>query len=113
MNIDSFALAHARFALREMIRVSLSDPNVNLIGIGFPEHGGQIAENELAIRVHVRKKLAPAELKTATRAGYTCPIPRQVIGFKTDVVQGSYKPHRTQPMAGWWQPRDARAAVLN
>jgi len=113
MNIDSFVLAHARFALREMIRVSLSDPNVSLIGIGFPEHGGQIAEDELAIRVHVREKLAPIELKAATRAGYTQPIPRQVVGFKTDVVQGSYKLHPAQPMAGWWQPRDARAVALN
>ena len=48
MNFDTMTLARARLALRDAIRTFLFDPNVNLIGMGYPEHGGQIAEDEFS-----------------------------------------------------------------
>lgn len=115
MHIDSMMIARARLALRETIRTTLFDPNVNLVGIGYPERKGQIVEDELAIRVHVKKKLSPAALEAATGAGYTRPIPRRFGNFRTDVVQGAYRLHQTQPWKSWWQPkiRDARTTCVD
>ena len=115
MNFDTMTLARARLALRDAIRTFLFDPNVNLIGMGYPEHGGQIAEDELAIRVHVKKKLAGPALEAATEAGRTAFIPPEIGGFPTDVLQGTYRLH---PWQSWrpWQPSteiDVRAAPID
>ena len=115
MNFDAMTLARARLALRGAIRTFLFDPNVNLIGMGYPEHAGQIAENELAIRVHVKQKLAGPALEAATEAGRTAFIPPEIGGFPTDVLQGTYQLH---PWRSWrpWQPStevDVRAARSN
>ena len=111
MNIDSMTLARARLAMHKTNRTHLFDPNVNMIGIGHPEHQGQIAKDELAIRVHVNKKLTGVALETATTTGYTRPIPSVVDGFRTDVLQGTYQLHQWQSWRGWWRPmaRDKRA----
>jgi hypothetical protein len=85
MNFDAMTLARARLALRNAIRTFLFDPNVNLIGMGYPEHAGQIAENELAIRVHVKQKLAGPALEAATEAGRTPST--EIGGFPTDVLR--------------------------
>jgi hypothetical protein len=115
MNVDAMTLARARQALRQTIRAFLFDPNVNLIGLGYPEHAGKIAENELAIRVHVKQKLAGPALEAATEAGRTAFIPPAIDGFPTDVVQGTYQLHQWR---SWkpWQPTvevDARALGAN
>jgi len=94
MNFDPTTMARARVALRSANHDLLFDPNVNLIGIGHPEHKGQIHENELAIRVHVHSKLTGMALEAATVAGYTHPIPAEINGFQTDVLQGTYRLHQ-------------------
>ncbi len=111
MNFDIMTLARARLALREAVRAFLFDPNVNLIGMGYPVHGGQLAEDELAIRVHVKKKMTGPVLEEATEAGRTAFIPPEIGGFPTDVLQGTYRLHSWR--SWWpWQPSteiDARA----
>ena len=104
MNFDPGTMARARLALRTATRNFLFDPNVNLIGLGYPEHNGQLDENELAIRVHVHKKLAGLELESATLVGYTRPIPSEINGFPTDVIQGTYHLHQWQSWRSWWRP---------
>jgi endonuclease G len=113
MNIDPLTVARARLAHHKATLGFLFDPNVHLVGIGYPEHDGQIAENELAIRVHVHQKLSGVALEAATLAGHTRPIPPEVDGFPTDVLQGTYRPQQWQSWKGWWRPtatRNERAA---
>jgi len=98
MRLDPMTLARARLALREAIRFHLFDPNVGLIDFGHPEHDGRIAEDELAIRIHVRKKLAGVALEAAIAAGYTRWIPPTIGGFPTDVPEGAYRLH----LWSWW-----------
>ena len=112
MIIDRKTLAHARLALREAVRGWIYDPNVKLIDLGWPEQDGTLVEDELAIRVHVVKKIAqgPA-LEAAAQEGVTRgPIPASIGGFPVDVPQGAYRLHQ------WWQPpvppRARRAAPL-
>jgi hypothetical protein len=104
MNFDPTTMARARFALRNATHGLLFDPNINLIGIGHLEHRGQIHENELAIRVHVHSKLEGVALEAATMAGYTHPIPKEINGFPTDVLQGTYRLHQWQSWRNWWRP---------
>lgn len=115
MNFDPMTIARAGLALHKATQAFLFDPNVNLIGIGHPEHHGQMAENELAIRIHVKEKLSGMALEFAAEAGYTQPIPSEIDGFPTDVLQGTYHLHQSRVWGGWWQPvtRDARAFLAN
>lgn len=105
MYVDRMTMAYARRALYEARRAFLFDPNITLIDFGHPEHQGQIAEDELAIRIHVQRKLAGVALETAVDAGATRLIPPSIGGFATDVPQGSYRPHQW----GWggWRQRPA------
>src|SRR5574341_30521 len=117
MQVNPKTLAQARLAMREAIRDFLFDPNVNLIEFGHPLHAGQLAEDELAIRLHVHKKLSSFGLEAAAERGQTQAIPASISGFKTDVIQGTYRLHY---LWGWWgnwptettDARTARAEVL-
>jgi endonuclease G len=100
MNLDGKTLMSARQALREAVRGWIYDPNVRLIDFGWPEHGGTLAEDELAIRVHVTEKIkqGPA-LEAAIQKGTTRGrIPATIGGFPVDIPQGAYRLHR------WWDP---------
>jgi hypothetical protein len=99
MDVDRMTLARARLALWEAVRAHLFDPNIGLIDFGHPEHGGQIAEDELAIRLHVRRKLSGPVLEAAVGAGQTRPIPPSIAGFPTDVPEGVYR--LQQQWSGW------------
>jgi endonuclease G len=103
MKIDPAILARAHLALHEAAHAYLFDRNVTLIDFGYPERGGRIAEGELALRIHVKKKLSGASLEAAAGADYTQPIPPTIGGFSTDVPQGVYRPHFWR---GWgtWRP---------
>lgn len=104
MQIDSATLRRGRLAMREAVRQFLFDPNVTLIDFGHPEHQGRIAEDELTVRVHVRRKLAGHALESAARAGRTCPVPKWIGGFPTDVPVGTYRHHLAMQRSGWWTP---------
>jgi hypothetical protein len=107
MHVDTMTLARARLAMREAIRSHLYDPNVGMVDFGHPEHDGQIAWDELAIRIHVKKKLDRPALEMATALGMTNPIPPYIGGFPTDVPEGMYRPHMATAGSGWWLPRPA------
>jgi endonuclease G len=105
MHVETMTLARARLAMREAIRSHLYDPNVGMVDFGHPEHGGQIAWDELAIRIHVKKKLDQPALEMAAALGMTSPIPPSIGGFPTDIPEGIYRPHATPQNRGWWLPR--------
>jgi endonuclease G len=104
MNIDLMTIARARLAVHKATRAFLFDPNVNLIGLGHPEHNGRMAKDELAIRIHVHEKLSGLALEAAAEVGYTRPLPAEIEGFPTDVLQGTYCLHQYQPWRGWGRP---------
>ena len=109
MCVDRMIIARARLALREAIGGWLFDPNVTLIDFGWPEHEGQLAEGELAIRIHVRQKLSDFVLEAAVEHGVTGgEIPATIGGFPTDVLQGIYRLQQW-PWWGWggWRRRTA------
>ncbi len=68
---------------------------------GLPEHDGQTAEDELAVRVHVRKKMP---LSTLESLGIPR-IPTTIHEFRTDVLEGTYRPQL------WWGNPAARPAA--
>lgn len=91
-------MAYARLALREAFRDHLYDPNVSMVDIGLPEHDGEVAVDELAVRVHVRRKLPRAQLEAAG----TRPVPAAIGPIPTDVVEARYRPHVSWPVS--WPP---------
>ena len=57
MALEDGTTGRVRLALRTAVRdYLLADDNVTAVDFGLPEHGGEIAEDERAIRVHVRQK---------------------------------------------------------
>src|SRR3970040_2810001 len=98
MIVDAQTMKRARHALRKAVSKYLFDRNVSMVDFGYPEHFGQIAEDELAIRIHVQKKLSGPQLEAAAERGFTEPIPETIDGFPTDVPEGIY---RTQLFWGW------------
>jgi hypothetical protein len=102
-----------RLALRLAVRDYLfPDDNVTAVDFGLPEHDGEIAADERAVRVHVRRKL-PVEVLEA--AGVPI-VKREILDFQTDVLEGTYRPQLWwQPSFGAWpqaDPRTSRADPL-
>lgn len=111
MQPDAVTMGCARRALRKATGDHLYDPNVTLIDFGRPRRGGRIMCEELAVRVHVRRKLAGYALESALLRGTTtASIPRAIEGFPTDVIEATYRTH-LWPWAYAWRPtsRNARA----
>jgi endonuclease G, mitochondrial len=102
MNLDDASMGRVRLAVSEAVRDHLvAEENVTAVDFGLPEHGGELAEDELAIRVHVRHKLS---LSTLEAAGIS-PVEPTIGGFKTDVLEGSYRPQL------WWSGTSTRAVA--
>lgn len=90
---DELLLARARMAVATAVEQHLLvDENVTAVDYGLPAHGGVTAEDERAIRVHVRRKLPLTSLEEAG----TVPVPARIQEFATDVVEGTYSSHL------WW-----------
>jgi hypothetical protein len=100
VNLNATTLSQARLAIAQATRNHLFDRNVHLIEFGFPEHRGRLYTDELAIRIHVRKKMSGVALEAAVEAGATSPIPEAYGEFQTDVPQSSFRLHQ-----GWWWPK--------
>src|SRR5512145_1192605 len=113
MSIDRMQLAYARQALPIAVRNLIFDPNVTTIGIGWPEHKGMLDESTLAIRFHVRNKYEPGfQLESAIERRETGqPIPKEINGIPTDVIEGRYYLHQTWKSwrRTWWTPEKPRA----
>jgi hypothetical protein len=85
---DELLLARARLAVAATVNQHmLVDRNVTAVDFGLPMHRGVIAEDERAIRVHVRRKLPMGSLEAAGIA----PVAARIHGFATDVVEGTYR----------------------
>lgn len=71
----------------------LFDPNVSLIDIGFRirDRQNRKIEDELCIRVHVRRKLRGAALEEFAERSPERLIDPEKIGFAVDVPQATYK----------------------
>jgi endonuclease G len=112
MALEDETTGRVRLALRTAVRdYLLADDNVTAVDFGLPEHGGEIAEDERAIRVHVRQKLPLSVLEAAGIA----PVPRRIRELETDVLEGTYRPQlwwRTVGAQPWADPRIERADPL-
>jgi endonuclease G len=96
-----------RLALRLAVREYLCpDDNVTAVDFGLPEHDGEIATDERAVRVHVRRKL-PVEVLEASGVPV---VEREILGFQTDVVEGTYRPELWWNPVGAWPHADPRAS---
>ena len=120
MNFDAMTLARARLALHDAIRTFLFDPNVNVIGMGYPEHAGQIAENELAIRVHVKQNWQARRWKRQRRQAARPLFHPKLTAFQpmffkeptscTPGAPGGRGSHQRKWMSGQLGPIRCRAA---
>ncbi len=112
--IDRMQIARARAALPKAIRRWIYDPNITLVGLGWPEKNGQLDEGQIAIRFHVRNKFEQGlQLEYAIESKATHDeIPEEIDGIPTDVVQARYKLH--QFWMGWNSaPANQRAKACN
>jgi endonuclease G len=109
---DKTTRARARIALDQAVRAHLFDPNVRMVDFGLPHRGRRLCEDEVAIRVHVRRKLAEASLARAEAAGQTARVPPSIGGFATDVLVGRYRPHFVYPPPARSTSSWRRGAVL-
>jgi hypothetical protein len=110
MDIDHRTLARARLGIQQAVQGWIYDPNVMLIDFGWPERGGKLLEDQLAIRVHVKEKYTRGlELEAAVGDGKTRGyIPDFIAGFPVDRPVGNYRLH--QYYRSWWrQPPYERA----
>lgn len=90
MNRDPSERARARLALRQVVHRHLLVPNVTCVDLGLAEDDEN--HDELRIRLHVRRKLEGPELATAVGAGHTERFPVAALGFRTEVLEGVYRP---------------------
>lgn len=105
MAFDPMTLARARRALAQLCRTHLYDPNVSLIDVGLKNYAEHFDPERLAIRVHVGRKLTPAQLESTTLGRSTRAVPPTINGFETDVIEGRYRPH------WWWSGWGERRAT--
>ncbi|MBZ0294207.1 MAG: S1 family peptidase [Anaerolineae bacterium] len=69
----------------------LYDPNITMIDFGHPEIDGQVDEDSVAIRFHVRQKLPEFAIEAAVARGVTRDeLPKTLGGFQTDVQEHQY-----------------------
>lgn len=97
MDLHPSTLARARMAMKQAVQNHLFDRNVSLVDFGFPEHNGRLHTDELAIRIHVRKKMSGVELESAVNRGLTRPIPASYGEFQTDVPQSAFRLNQSYP----------------
>ncbi len=112
MELDAYTLARGRQAVRQAAQGFLFDPNVTLIDFGFPETNGQIRDQELSIRIHVRQKLYGLEMESAAASGKTREVPPTIGGFPTDVSEGIYQAHQLGGSSPTPRQRDKHCAPM-
>lgn len=95
--MDTATRARARAAMRDVLDRHLLDErrDINLIDIGEVVKDGQIVP--LAIRYHVAEKLTKGEL--ADRG--IDELPKEINGFRTDVIVAVYRPRQLWRPATW------------
>lgn len=104
MNINNQSLSAARQALQAATQNFLYTPNIDLIDMGYPEEGGELDSERLAVRFHVHQKLEGLALETAVANNLTEPIPSTINGVPTDVQEGVYRPQYASTYFWPWWP---------
>jgi endonuclease G, mitochondrial len=108
MNIDRKTLAYGRQAMWAAARKYLYVPNVTCVDFGYPVRRGQLVENELAVRIHVREHIPEFALQAAFAEGKTVELPSEIDGFPVNKPEGVYTPDQFWGWGlGWQQPRPA------
>jgi len=95
-SIDPARWRTARQAHERAVQLYLPDPNVTLVDLGFRIRRQRI-EPELAVRVHVRKKLRGTAFQQWAARHPQRVIDSQRVGFAVDVVQADYHLQRRVP----------------
>lgn len=92
--IDPNSWRAARRALEKAVTLHLDDPNVTLIDLGFRTRSsrGHRIERELAVRVHVRRKLHGESFERYAERHPHWVIDAQRLGFAVDVPEACYAP---------------------
>lgn len=111
MELTPMESARLRRAVRIAAGRHLYTDNVGLVDAGFPSHDGVLDRDSLAVRVHVREKLAGPRLEHAVARGVTREVPPTIEGFPTDVLEGAYRLHfwGWPPVTSAPRTRNARA----
>jgi hypothetical protein len=96
--LNKQTLQKARRALQKAAALYLFDPNVSHIDYGFRirESAGNRIEDELTIRVHLRKKLKGDAFNAFADKYPERVIDPKIIGFPTDIPEADYRLHY------WW-----------
>ena len=100
-------------ALDSVRREWLRRPNVTAVDVGFKIKGDTLTD-EIAIRVHVARKVPVAELASSEVFNETGKTPKKVGGFPVDVIEAKYGPSAataTQPMVLDYADEPAIAAI--
>ncbi len=107
MNIDPKTWSAARRALEKALVLYLDDPNVALIDLGLRTRSADQhrLEPELAVRIHLRRKLLDAAFQAWAVAESHRVIEAQRLGFAVDVPEAIYR-------LDWWQATSTRAEEL-
>ena len=88
---------HVRSALNEAEARFLGLPNVRAIDYGIPRRDGVLKHQERAIRIHVHRKLDPADVEAAARHRLTEIFPDSIQGIPIDLLE--LNPVRPQRVA--------------
>jgi endonuclease G, mitochondrial len=106
MKIDRMTVAHGRRAMWQAARKYLYVPNVTCVDFGYPVRNGQLIEDELAVRIHVREHIPAFALQAAYDTGETVELPSEIDGFPVNKPEGVYTPDQFWVWGwGWgWQP---------
>lgn len=91
----------ARHALKRAKALHLFDPNVSHIDLGLRIKNAERnrVANELAVRVHLRKKLKGDAFKEFSEKYPGRVIDSKIIGFPIDIPEAQYKLHHN----AWWR----------
>jgi endonuclease G len=118
MWLDPRTYARARAALRVGVSQYLSDPNINMLDIGYRIHereNGQLIE-EPTLRFHVYEKLRGPQFEAFAITQPERIIPPTILSFPTDVIESRYR--LSVAWGGFSMPRrtvsaDPRASASN
>ncbi|NIV91672.1 hypothetical protein GWN42_02430 [candidate division KSB1 bacterium] len=99
ISIDKQTLQKARRALEKATVHHLFDPNVTHIDLGLriKDSQGSRVQNELAVRVHLRKKLKGDAYEAFADKYPERVIDAQTLGFPVDIPEADYRLHYTWP----------------
>ena len=88
-------------ALDGVRREWLRRPGVTAVDVGFKIKGETLTD-EIAIRVHVDRKIPVAELAKSEVFNETGKTPKKVGGFPVDVIEATYGPSERDRCRSRW-----------